>query len=143
VRAIFFQLALAAYVGAFFNLNPLIDRDGYQLLVDALHEPGLRRRSRERFAALLAGRPRPPHARRALVVYAVASLGWSLCLVGFAVLVPVLYWDRLTRIEQPEVIIAGLVLVYAVMLLPIFLVVGRPLLSRVARREEAHAAGGA
>ena len=31
VRDIFFQLAFAAYVGAFFNLNPFIDRDGYQI----------------------------------------------------------------------------------------------------------------
>jgi len=31
VRDVFFQLALAAYVGAFFNLNPFIDRDGYDL----------------------------------------------------------------------------------------------------------------
>ena len=135
VRAIFFQLALAAYVGAFFNLNPLIDRDGYQLLVDALRAPGLRRRSRERFAAILSGRPRPGGASRALVTYAVASLGWSLSLVGFAILVPVLYWDRLTMIQPPEVIVGVLVVVYAVMLLPVALIVGRPLLSRLGRGE--------
>ena len=134
-RAIFFQLALAAYVGAFFNLNPLIDRDGYQLLVDALRAPGLRRRSRERFAAILSGRPRPGGASRALVTYAVASLGWSLSLVGFAILVPVLYWDRLTMIQPPEVIVGVLVVVYAVMLLPVALIVGRPLLSRLGRGE--------
>jgi len=135
VRAIFFQLALAAYVGAFFNLNPLIDRDGYQLLVDALREPGLRRRSRERFAAILSGRPRPGHASPALVTYAIASLGWSLSLVGFAILVPVLYWDRLTMIQSPQVIVGVLAVVYAVMLLPVALVVGRPLLSRLGRGE--------
>jgi putative peptide zinc metalloprotease protein len=135
VRAIFFQLALAAYVGAFFNLNPLIDRDGYQLLVDALREPGLRRRSRERFAAILSGRPRPGHASKALVTYAVASLGWSLSLVGFAILVPVLYWDRLTMIQSPEVIVGVLAVVYAVMLLPVALIVGRPLLDRLGRGE--------
>jgi putative peptide zinc metalloprotease protein len=140
VRAVFFQLALAAYVGAFFNLNPLIDRDGYQLLVDALREPGLRRRSRERLSALLAGRPRPAASSRALVTYALASLGWSLSLVGFAILVPVLYWDRLTKIQSPEVIVGVLVVVYALMLLPVALVVGRPLLSRFGGRE-ARAAG--
>jgi putative peptide zinc metalloprotease protein len=139
VRAIFFQLALAAYVGAFFNLNPLIDRDGYQLLVDALRAPGLRRRSRERFAAVLSGRPRPGQASPALVTYALASLGWSLSLVGFAILVPVLYWDRLTMIQSPEVIVGVLAVVYAVMLLPVALVVGRPLLERLGR-EEARAA---
>ena len=41
-RDVFFQLAFAGYVGAFFNLNPFIDRDGYHILVDYLREPGLR-----------------------------------------------------------------------------------------------------
>ena len=50
MRDIFFQLAFAAYVGAFFNLNPFIERDGYHILVDVLREPGLRRRAREQFA---------------------------------------------------------------------------------------------
>ena len=42
VRDVFFQLAFAAYLGACFNLNPLLERDGYHILVDVLREPGLR-----------------------------------------------------------------------------------------------------
>ena len=34
------QLAFAAYVGAFFNLNPFIERDGYHMLVDWLRRAG-------------------------------------------------------------------------------------------------------
>ena len=34
MRDIFFNLAFAAYVGGFFNLNPFIERDGYHILVD-------------------------------------------------------------------------------------------------------------
>ena len=34
MRDIFFNLAFAAYVGGFFNLNPFIERDGYHMLVD-------------------------------------------------------------------------------------------------------------
>ena len=45
LQDVFFQLALAAYTGAIFNLNPLLDRDGYHILVDLMREPGLRRRS--------------------------------------------------------------------------------------------------
>ena len=56
VRDIFFNLAFAAYVGAFFNLNPFIDRDGYQILVDVLKEPGLRRRAKEQFSRKLSGK---------------------------------------------------------------------------------------
>ena len=55
VRDILFQLAFAGYVGAFFNLNPFIERDGYHMLVDWLREPGLRRRAREQFARRLSG----------------------------------------------------------------------------------------
>ena len=55
MRDIFFQLAFAAYVGAFFNLNPFIERDGYHMLVDCLREPGLRRRAKEQFARRLSG----------------------------------------------------------------------------------------
>jgi putative peptide zinc metalloprotease protein len=43
LRDVFFQLACGAYVGAFFNLNPLVPRDGYQIAVDVLSPRGLRR----------------------------------------------------------------------------------------------------
>ena len=69
VRDICFQLAFAGYVGAFFNLNPFIERDGYHMLVDWLREPGLRRRAREQFARRLSGggpERRLPRARALL-----------------------------------------------------------------------------
>ena len=44
MQDVWFQLSLAAYTGAIFNLNPLLDRDGYHILVDLMREPGLRRR---------------------------------------------------------------------------------------------------
>jgi putative peptide zinc metalloprotease protein len=55
-RDVFFQLAFAGYVGAFFNLNPFIDRDGYHFLVDYLREPGLRKRAKDQFNRRLSGR---------------------------------------------------------------------------------------
>ena len=54
VRDIFFNLAFAAYVGGFFNLNPFIERDGYHMLVDWLNEPGLRRRAKEQLERRIA-----------------------------------------------------------------------------------------
>src|SRR5207248_11403390 len=54
-----FRSALGAYLGALFNLNPLLDRDGYHILVDLLRQPGLRARSRRRLQLRLAGRPVP------------------------------------------------------------------------------------
>ena len=56
MQDVWFQLSLAAYTGAIFNLNPLLDRDGYHILVDLMREPGLRRRSREWLANKLSGR---------------------------------------------------------------------------------------
>ena len=57
-RDVFFQLAFAGYVGAFFNLNPFIDRDGYHMLVDYLREPGLRKRAKDQFSRRLSGQAR-------------------------------------------------------------------------------------
>ncbi len=36
VRDVLFQVAFGGYVGALFNLNPLMERDGYHVLVDLL-----------------------------------------------------------------------------------------------------------
>ena len=78
VRDIFFNLAFAAYVGAFFNLNPFIDRDGYQILVDVLKEPGLRRRAKAQFARKLSGKGDDATDSPVLARYSLFGLGWSL-----------------------------------------------------------------
>ncbi|MDA0159904.1 FHA domain-containing protein [Solirubrobacter ginsenosidimutans] len=41
-RDVFFQLAFGAYLGAFFNLNPIAPRDGQQIATDLLQRRGLR-----------------------------------------------------------------------------------------------------
>jgi putative peptide zinc metalloprotease protein len=41
-RDVFFQLACGAYLGAFFNLNPCVPRDGYQIAVEVLKPRALR-----------------------------------------------------------------------------------------------------
>ena len=58
VRDVVFQLAFGAYLGALLNLNPLLDRDGYHILVDVLREPGLRTRALAQLRLRLAGRGR-------------------------------------------------------------------------------------
>ena len=83
VRDICFQLAFAAYIGACFNLNPFLDRDGYHILVDVLREPGLRRRAREQFARRLAGRPGDGDSP-VLARYSLFGLVWS-CVAGLFV----------------------------------------------------------
>jgi putative peptide zinc metalloprotease protein len=101
--SVVFQLALAAYLGAFFNLNPLLDRDGYHLLVDALREPNLRTRSRAHLAgASEADAPRP----RLLAIYGVAALLWSLVGAAIVAVFALRYADRLERIAPPGVVYA-------------------------------------
>jgi putative peptide zinc metalloprotease protein len=51
-RDVYFQLACGAYLGAFFNLNPWVRRDGYQIAVDLWSGRTLRR---VKFAWLVLG----------------------------------------------------------------------------------------
>ena len=76
LRDVLFQLAFGAYVGAFFNLNPMVERDGYHMLVDVLREPGLRARAREQLRRRIAGRGRASDSA-VLTRYSLLGLGWS------------------------------------------------------------------
>ena len=77
MRDIFFNLAFAAYVGGFFNLNPFIERDGYHMLVDVLDEPGLRRRAKEQLERRLQGAGRVDGLAGARALLAVGRrAGW-------------------------------------------------------------------
>jgi Zn-dependent protease len=90
VRDICFQVAFGAYVGALFNLNPMLERDGYHILVDLLREPGLRRRAREQLRRRLSGR-REPADNAMLRRYALLSIGWSVCAATFVAAMSVRY----------------------------------------------------
>jgi putative peptide zinc metalloprotease protein len=132
-RDVCFQAALGAYVGLFYNLNPLLDRDGYHVLVDLLREPNLRQRSRVRVAQGLAGRTADP-APRALNVYGALALLWALCGTGFAAFMSLRFVEPLARIAPPAGVWAILALAYAGLLAPIALAIGRPLLERMRSR---------
>ena len=130
-RDILYQVALAAYIGAFYNLNPFLDRDGYHILVDHLGEPGLRKRARERLDRRLSGSaPTADDGGRGLAVYGVASLGWMIAALGFVIVLSLLYFDRLTAIAPPEVVWTVLGAFYLLLFVPVGMVVGRPLLQR-------------
>ena len=131
LRDIVYQVALAAYVGAFYNLNPMLDRDGYHMLVDYLGEPGLRKRARERMARRLAGqRPAAGDTSRAIAIYGVASLVWMVLAAGFVIILSLVYFDRLTAIAPPEVVWAVLGAFYLLLFVPVGFVLGRPLIAR-------------
>ena len=130
IRDVFFQLAFAAYVGALFNLNPLLDRDGYHMLVDWLQQPGLRRRAREHVVRRMAGRPVRADAPRSLAVYGALTLVWMVAAIGFVVVMSLLFYDRLTTIAPAEVVWVVLGAFYLLLFVPVAIVLGRPLLER-------------
>jgi Zn-dependent protease len=133
-RDIFFQLAFAAYLGAFFNLNPFSNRDGYQILVDVLREPGLRRRAREQLFMRLSGR-QEPGGSRLLVAYGFAGVVWTALAACFAVGISLRYQSRLTELAPEPVVWAALGLVWVALFLPVAVLLGRPLWVRRRSRE--------
>ena len=136
VRDVFFQLAFAAYVGAFSNLNPLLDRDGYHMLVDWLGEPGLRKRARAHLAAVLSGRGSASDEPRALLIYAVAGLAWTVAAVAFVIVMSTRYYGVLTSLAPPEVVWGVFGAFYLLMFVPVLVMVGRPLLERLRRKDD-------
>jgi putative peptide zinc metalloprotease protein len=130
VRDIFFQLALAAYVGAFFNLNPFLDRDGYQILVDVLRQPGLRRRSREHLRRMLSGAPGRPEDATVLFRYAVAGVIWSVAAAAFAIVLSTRYYSTLEALAPKGVVWAALGSLYLMLFIPVVYTLARPLWHR-------------
>jgi putative peptide zinc metalloprotease protein len=129
VRDIFFQLAFAAYIGAFFNLNPFLDRDGYHLMVDWLGEPGLRARARAQLSRRLAGHVSGGSV--ALQRYALAGLGWSVCAGGLGIFMTLRYLPVMKAVAPDTVVWIVLITVWVLLFVPVVITLGRPLGQRV------------
>ncbi len=140
VRDILFQVAFGGYVGALFNLNPLLERDGYHVLVDLLREPGLRRRASARLTEVLSGH-RTAGAGGRLLGYAVASLVWSALTVAFAVVLSLRYYHRLASLAPAALVWTVLAAFYIVLALPLAAQLLRPLWTRMYRPGPGIAAG--
>ena len=131
VRDIFFQLAFAGYVGAFFNLNPFIERDGYHMLVDWLREPGLRRRAREQFARRLSGRGRSSDSP-VLARYSLWGLAWTVLAGCFAVGMSLRYLPIMTGLVGPDYVVYIVMgTLWVAFFVPAVVVVGKPIVERL------------
>jgi putative peptide zinc metalloprotease protein len=128
-RDIFFQLAFAAYLGAFFNLNPFVERDGYQILTDVLREQGLRPRARAQLARRMAGRASPGDSRM-LTRYAAAGVGWSAVAACFAVGMSLRYEPRLEALAPTTVVWACMSVVWLALFVPVLVALIGPLRAR-------------
>ena len=130
VRDVFFQLAFAGYVGAFFNLNPFIDRDGYHMLVDYLREPGLRKRAKDQFSRRLSGKARTSDSP-VLARYSIAGIGWSILAAGFAIFMSLRYEPIMSGLAPSYVVWTVLGTLWLALFIPVVVVLGRPLVERV------------
>jgi putative peptide zinc metalloprotease protein len=130
LRDVFFQLAFGAYVGAFFNLNPAVERDGHQIAADLLREPALRRRAVEQLRRRLAG-DRGAFASRAVAVYAGLVAVWSLAGAAITAALSLRYAPMLGRLLPGGVVSGGLAVLWAALLVPFAALVGPPLWRRL------------
>jgi putative peptide zinc metalloprotease protein len=130
VRDIFFQLAFGAYLGAFFNLNPTLERDGYQILVDVLREPGLRRRARDQFRLALSGRG-GLSGSPVLTRYALFSLVWSVAAAIFVGGLSLRYLAPLSAAVPTSVAWALLAVLWLALFAPVLTWIGPPLRERL------------
>jgi pSer/pThr/pTyr-binding forkhead associated (FHA) protein/Zn-dependent protease len=129
VRDVFFQLSFGAYYGALFNLNPLLERDGYQILVDVTRAPGLRRKALEQLRRRVAGRTDDSDSLL-LRRYAVFSLTWMVVVAAFAVAMSLRYRTSLESLlpgPTPWIVLAA---IWMGLLLPPLVIVGPPLIER-------------
>jgi len=131
VRDIFFQLAFAAYVGAFFNLNPFIDRDGYHILVDVLKEPGLRRRAKEQFARRVSSGARAETDSPVLARYSLFGLGWSFLAAFFAIGMSLRFEPVMVQLAPKYVVWTVLGTLWLALFIPVFITLGKPLVDRI------------
>jgi putative peptide zinc metalloprotease protein len=137
VRDIFFQLAFGAYLGGLFNLNPTLDRDGYNILVDVLREPGLRRRAREQLRARLSGRSRGPGSP-VLTRYALLSVAWTIVAAVFVGALSLRYLKPLSTATARPVAWMLLGCIWVVLFMPVLALLGRPLYDRLRYRLGRH-----
>jgi putative peptide zinc metalloprotease protein len=131
VRDIFFNLAFAAYVGAFFNLNPFIDRDGYQILVDVLKEPGLRRRAKAQFARKISGKGGDETDSPVLARYSIFGLLWSFLAAFFVIGLTLRYKPIMDNFAPDYVVWSVLITLWVACFIPVFITLGKPLWDRV------------
>lgn len=96
----FYQIGFIAYLSVFVNVNPLLELDGYFILMDWLDMPGLRQRSfrflRRDFWTRLAANPLPwrfwpslTTAERVFTLFGALALAYSL----YALLFALYFWQ--------------------------------------------------
>jgi len=94
ISPLLFKVAFFSYLLVFLNLNPLLELDGYFILMDWLEIPLLRRRSlefvkKELWPKILR-REEFSKTERIFSIFGILAGVWSMCAVGIAVYL----WER-------------------------------------------------
>ena len=130
IQEVIFQLAFGAYIGAFFNLNPFLDRDGYNIMVDYLREPGLRQRARAQLSQRLSGNVSRDRTSPVLFRYAIAGLIWSAVGAGLAAAFSIHYYDRLSKLVPHKLLLTLFIVFWILLLIPLIMQLLFPLFRR-------------
>jgi len=85
---VIFKIAFFCYVSTIMNLNPLLELDGYFILVDFLEMPMLRKRSldfvREKLIAKIRAKDTFNREERIFTVFGILAGAWSISVVGMS-----------------------------------------------------------
>jgi len=132
LRDIFFQLALAGYIGGLFNLNPFLQRDGYQILVDLLRQPQLRARAHAQFRRRLRGEQGTESAL--LIRYSEFRLAWLAIAALFAVAMSLHYETRFAALLPRPLVWSVMALLWVAFFVPVAVELVGPLVARARAR---------
>ncbi|MCL6451487.1 MAG: M50 family metallopeptidase [Acetobacteraceae bacterium] len=90
VAELSFKLATVGFAGAVFNLNPLLELDGYYLLMDLVGIPGLRRKAlaflTRGLKEKLARRERLHRSELTLAMFGLLCGGWTVFIIFMVIL---------------------------------------------------------
>jgi putative peptide zinc metalloprotease protein len=126
VNPFLFKFTFLAYLSVFLNLNPLLELDGYFMLIDWLEIPMLRKRAltfvKQNLWAKLRQRDTFSKEEKIFTIFGLLAAFWSVC----AVFIAIYFWQlRISDIVKPIWLKSGwfirmlLVLVMVAVLLPI------------------------
>ena len=124
---VLFQAAFMAYLSALLNMTPLLETDGYYILMDWLEIPMLRRKSlafikEGLLARLVKGHKPLTREERIFTVYGLLTAVWSVLLIAFVVY---LWQSHFSKMIQS--LISGRDLVSTILGGGILIIAGAPL----------------
>jgi hypothetical protein len=111
---------------------PLVERDGYHILVDLLREPGLRQRAREELRRRIAGGDAA--ASPVVARYALFGLVWSAFGALLGIAVSLRYEPAIAAFAPAPVVWPAMGVVWLALLVPVLAAIGPPALERLRTR---------